>query len=152
MIYTGPEFTPLVGNFYNEVFTGTVVTIASGDLYPLTTANISNTPGAFTLINNVVTVNEGGVYLVDTVIGVNPDSSGGMSIYINGGSINRAFCVINRANVKISGVMTITTILSLNSGDTVSLVNATNSGSTKLLPANDGIPTNNVQLRLVKVS
>lgn len=103
------------------------VTIAPGDIVPMTIESSTNTPGAFSLaVDGRINILNSGIYLADARLQLAPRSSGIIALqkndegaavpYYNAGSFDAA-------DSNASGIIVVNNILILNAGDTVSIVN-----------------------------
>ncbi|EJP6473872.1 hypothetical protein NHI66_003256, partial [Clostridium botulinum] len=150
---TGPTFATVIGEFNNSTTSTTPVDISPGDLYPITTSNLNNTVGAFSLTNNTVTVNESGIYLVEALVLLNSNSSGGLAIQQNGSTAQLAQSLFqNTVPTPVSGEITIFSVLNISADDDITLINHLNTRTASLQIAFDGNGPTNVTLRLTKIS
>lgn len=94
--------------------------------------------------------NQGGVYLITAIIGVDEDSDGSASIVLNGTPAGGS-SYKNNDNSQTSGVIIIDLVISVPAAGVISLENRSNSSTTSLLPAYDNVATRSVQLTLTKV-
>jgi hypothetical protein len=120
---TGPIFIPL-GTF-STFETGP---FAPGEIIPITEGSTPNTPGAFEITGDgrVMVVNAG-TYLVDGRVQLAPGFSGVIGLQKNDESVftfdYTAGSYLTNVSDASSGLFTINTILILDAGDTVSLLN-----------------------------
>lgn len=111
----GPGFSTAHGSFvsFNEgSFTG------QGTIIPVDIASENNTPDAFDLSSEgSVVVNQAGVYYITGRIHVSENSSNSFTLLVNGVQPSGVYTL---SSVKQGEVATITTILEINEGDSVS--------------------------------
>ncbi|PFB38809.1 hypothetical protein CN404_30925, partial [Bacillus thuringiensis] len=118
-----------------------------GTIIPLVEADPANTSSAFTLNpDGSVTVMTAGVYWVEARL--QTQTSGQFCIQINGGGIGSAF--LNTGGT-ITSTAVIPTILQLNAGDILSIINI-GSISVLLLGHSAGVTTPPITLALFKIS
>ncbi|MGI6176755.1 MAG: hypothetical protein ACOYJC_11510 [Christensenellales bacterium] len=126
---TGPVFIPQ-GTF----FTYETGPFGPEEIIPITDASTTNTPGAFGITaDGRVSVVNAGVYLVDGRIQLAPGSSGVMGVQKNDESLTVLYHnsgTYYSNNVDVSGLFVVNTILTLDAGDTVSLLNFRGPGFT----------------------
>lgn len=119
---TGPVFVPQ-GTF----FTYETGPFGPGEIIPITDRSTTNTPGAFGITGDGrVSVVNAGVYLADGRIQLAPGFSGVMGLQKNDEGLTVSYHnagTYSSNNVDASGLFVINTILTLDAGDTVSLLN-----------------------------
>ncbi|WP_234449432.1 hypothetical protein [Staphylococcus aureus] len=150
---TGPTgITSNVFGTFGSFYTGTIL---PGQILPLTVASSNNTTGAFTInADGSLTIIQSGNYIADGRIQLAPGSSGVYGIQVNGNGINVSYYNAGSAETIIgnSGVITISTVLTLNAGDKVSLVRAgTSTIANTFLGAIDAVTTPTGALKLIRI-
>jgi hypothetical protein len=119
---TGPVFIPQ-GTF----FTFETGPFGPGEIIPIIDESTTNTSGAFGITGDGrVSVVNAGVYLADGRIQLAPGSSGVMGLQKNDESLTTSHYTAGSfltGIFDVSGLFVINTILILDAGDTVSLIN-----------------------------
>lgn len=111
--YTGPAANEaLIGNFR----TSDTTTVSANGKFPIQVQDTSNTPGAFTLSNSDITVNQDGIYLVSYTILLPPSQSANASLAINSVKLTFSLSGYTNGSSSDTGIMSQTIMFSLTAG------------------------------------